>query len=77
MTLRVKYAFLMMNAQSLRDRLHAVRKRQTVHHECLSTAPEAVVQEYTPPEVVGMDVEESTEDPNALCVPQAHDYDLL
>lgn len=79
-TLRVKHAYLLMNAEGLRERLREVRNRvETVRRVLLSAPPELAAQWKVPDTSSGAVLEEDTgraPDPNVLCVPQAGDYVL-
>ena len=78
-TLRVRYAFLCWNARSLGDRLAEVRARIERHRSTLlATPPETACAAAAPPATDGGEGEgvHHDDDPNALCVPQPHDYDL-
>lgn len=89
--LRVKYAFQMMNADTLRKRLREVHQgmpprdhtccwfpaRSEELSTCLAGAPKEVEAAYTIPPDIAVAVEEiARDDPNALCVPLVEDFDL-
>lgn len=79
-TLRVRCAFLRWNAHGLQERMRAVRARIDAHLRCLRAASGDLSGTFTPPSAAAAVAEGMgdpvSEDPNALCVPQAHDYDL-
>ena len=72
-TLRVKYAYLQMNMEGLTTRLHEVEKKIQHLIAIALGAPEQVQKGWVTPNVDGPKVD--IDDPNALCVPQAEDYE--
>lgn len=77
-TMRVKLACLRMNTQGLVERLELVRVRIASLLCVLRSAAPEYCQDWMPPEtpVGSPPVDTTTTDPNALCVPQAEDYEL-
>ena len=72
-TLRVKHAYLQMNMESLTTRPHEVEKKIQHLSVVALGAPEQIKKGWMTPNVDGPKVD--IDDPNALCVPQAEDYE--
>lgn len=76
-TQRVKLAYLRMNAAGLKERLSLVRRRILESHRLLVSAPSSLAEGWSPPAPAsGGGLDGPREDPNALCVPTADDYDV-
>jgi hypothetical protein len=77
-TCRVKAAYLRLNADGLRERLAEVRRTVGALRDVLTAAPSDITKGWVLPDApLGDDPGCALgDDPNALCVPQAADYDL-
>ena len=74
-TLRVKHAYLQMNMEGLNTRLQEAEKKiRQLTAIALATAAD-IQQGWVTPNVDGPKVD--IDDPNALCVPQAEDYECI
>ena len=71
-TLRVKYAYLRMNADALHERLCSLRQRIERIHSLLILTPSDITKEWVMPTGCGGQID--NDDPNSLCVPQEEDY---
>ena len=82
--MRVKYAYLRMNADALQERLvshrvhsdgvrsRSLRQRIERIHSIVTVAPPDISKQWVMPTVVCGKID--SDDPNSLCVPQDEDY---